>query len=300
MQRFLCVRCGKSFKEQQPLDGVRIDTKQAVQVVEMLAETMGIRAVARITRLNQRTILNILESAGEHCARLLDAKVRNLTVPIVQADEVYSYVGCQPHIAEENDEERGDFWTFLSVAKYEKLIINYRVSKRTGEDTAAFLTDLRSRMDMRFMFVTDGFRGYCSHQSSAGNVEDILGDVCDYATETKRFKKDPEFTGRRTFFAPYLVGVNRKVRFGNPLMSEATTCHAERTNLTLRTLTRRFVRRTINFSKKLDNHRHAVALFVAYYNFCKKHKSLDGKTPAMAARLTDHVWTMAELLSATI
>ena len=78
------------------------------------------------------------------------------------------------------------------------------------------------------------------------------------------------------------------------------TCHAERTNLTLRTLTRRFVRRTINFSKKLDNHRHAVALFVAYYNFCKKHKSLDGKTPAMAARLTDHVWTVEELLSAQI
>ena len=266
----------------------------------MLAETMGIRAISRLTALDQETVLRILESAGDHCARLLDAKVRNLTVPIVQADEVYSYVGCQPHIADEDDAERGDFWTFLSVAKYEKLIINYRVSKRTGEDTAAFLTDLRSRMDMRFMFVTDGFRGYCSHQSSAGNVEDILGDVCDYATETKRFKKDPEFTGRRMFFAPYLVGVTRKVRFGNPLMSEATTCHAERTNLTLRTLTRRFVRRTINFSKKLENHRHAVALFVAVFNFCRAHKSLEGKTPAMAARLTDHKWTVEELLSTQI
>jgi len=92
--------------------------------------------VSRITRLNQRTVLNILESAGEHCARLLDAKVRNLTVPIVQADEVYSYVGCQPHVAKEDDMERGEIWTFLSIAKYEKLIINYRVSKRTGEDAA--------------------------------------------------------------------------------------------------------------------------------------------------------------------
>ena len=300
VQRYECLKCDMSFSEKQPLDGIRIDHGKAVQVVEMLAETMGVRAAARLTRLDKNTILNILETAGEHCARLLDAKVRNLTVPIVQADEVYSYVGCQPHIADEDDAERGDFWTFLSVAKYEKLIINYRVSKRTGEDAAAFLTDLRSRMDMRFQFTTDGFRGYCSHQSSAGNVEDILGDVCDYATETKRFKKDPEFTGRRTFFAPYLVGVTRKVRFGNPLMSEATTCHAERTNLTLRTLTRRFVRRTINFSKKLDNHRHAVALFVAVFNFCRVHKSLDGKTPAMAARLTDHKWTVEELLSAQI
>lgn len=81
-------------------------------------------------------------------------------------------------------------------------------------------------------------------------------------------------------------------------MSEATTCHVERTNLSLRTFNRRFVRRTINFSKKVDNHRHAVALFVAVFNFCRVHKSLDGKTPAMAARLTDHVWTIEELLSA--
>jgi hypothetical protein len=68
--------------------------------------------------------------------------------------------------------------------------------------------------------------------------------------------------------------------------------------LTLRTLTRRFVRRTINFSKKVENRRHAVALFVAYFNFCRVHKSLDGKTPAMASRLTDHKWTVEELLSA--
>jgi hypothetical protein len=83
-------------------------------------------------------------------------------------------------------------------------------------------------------------------------------------------------------------------------MSEATTCHAERTNLSLRTFNRRFVRKTINFSKKLENHKHAVALFVAVFNFCRAHKSLGGKTPAMAARLTDHKWTVEELLSAQI
>ena len=164
----------------------------------------------------------------------------------------------------------------------------------------AFLTDLRSRMDMRFQFTTDGFRGYCDHHTSSGNVQDILGDICDYATETKHFKKDPHYNGRRKFFAPEIVNVTRKWRFGNPLMSEATTCHAERTNLSLRTFNRRFVRRTINFSKKLENHRYAVALFVAHFNFCRIHKSLNGKTPAMAARLTDHKWTVAELLSATI
>lgn len=264
----------------------------------MLAETMGIRAVSRITRLNQRTVLNILASAGEHCARLLDARIRNITAMVVQADEVYSYVQCQPHIAIKDDPERGEFWTFLSIARYEKLIINYRVGKRTGEEAAEFLQDLKNRMAMQFQFTTDGFRGYCSYHSNNGNVQDILGDVCHYATETKRFKDDPNYTGQRKFFAPKLIAVTRRPKFGCPDMREATVSHAERVNLSLRTLTRRFVRRTINFSKKLENHKHAVALFVAYYNFCKKHKSLDGRTPAMAARLTDHVWTVEELLKA--
>jgi hypothetical protein len=131
-------------------------------------------------------------------------------------------------------------------------------------------------------------------------VERILGDACHYATETKIFKKDPNFTGRRKFFAPEIVKVTRKVRFGYPDMREVTTAHAERTNLSLRTFNRRFVRRTINFSKKLANHRHAVAIFAATFNFCRVHISLNKQTPAMAAGLTDHVWTVAELLSATI
>lgn len=128
-------------------------------------------------------------------------------------------------------------------------------------------------------------------------MENILGDCCDYATETKIMKKDPNYTGVRKFFAPYLVKIIRKPRFGNPDMALATTCHAERTNLTLRTFNRRLVRRTINFSKSVDNHRHAIALFIAVFNFCRKHKSLEGKTPAMAAGLTDHVWTVEELLT---
>jgi hypothetical protein len=174
------------------------------------------------------------------------------------------------------------------------------VSKRTGDDVAQFLEDLRSRMNCRFQFTTDGFRSYCDHLGSSGNVERILGDCCDYATETKIMKKDPNFNGARKFFAPYLVAIKRKARFGNPDMDLATTCHAERTNLSLRTFNRRFVRRTINFSKTVENHRHSVALFAAVFNFCRVHKSLSGKTPAMAAGLTDHVWTVAELLSAPI
>jgi hypothetical protein len=135
---------------------------------------------------------------------------------------------------------------------------------------------------------------------SGGNVENILGECCDYATETKIMKKDPNFTHGNRYFAPKLVSIKRKKRFGNPDLDLATTCHAERTNLSLRTFNRRFVRRTINFSKTVDNHRNSVALFVAVFNFCRIHKTLKGKTPAMAAGLADHVWTVAELLTTQV
>ena len=300
VQRFKCTRCAKSFSEMQTLDGVRIDRDKAVQVVEMLSESVGVRAAARLSRLDKDTILRILESAGEHCARFLNAKVRNITVPLVQADEVFSYIQQKPNGRNEADPERGSMWTYLSMAKNEKLIINWRVGKRTGEETEAFLIDLKSRMAQRFQLTTDSFRGYVAVRGSAGAVQRVLHDCCDYATETKRFHKDPRYTGNRIYFAPRLVAVDRRLRFGMPDMDMATTSHAERTNLTLRTFTRRFVRCTINFSKKRDNHKHAVAIFVATFNFCRVHKSLNGKTPAMAAGLTDHVWTVAELLSAPI
>ncbi len=301
VQRYKCVRCDKSFSEIQPLQGIRIERDKAVQVVEMISETVGIRAAARLARVDQGTVLRILESAGEHCARLLDAKIKNIKVPFVQADEVFSYVQHQPGCGvDEQDPNRGAFYVFLSIAKNEKLIINYRVSKRTGDDAANFLEDLRSRMACRFQFTTDNFRGYCAVNGSGGNVENILGDCCDYATETKIMKKDQNYNGARKFFAPYLVRIKRKARFGNPDMDLATTCHAERTNLSLRTFNRRFVRRTINFSKTVENHSHSVALFAAVFNFCRVHKSLDGRTPAMAAGLTDHVWTVAELLETEI
>jgi IS1 family transposase len=264
----------------------------------MLSETVGIRAAARLCRTDRGTILRVLESAGEHCARFLDAKIRNVNVPAVEVDEVFSFVYKKPNGRPDtgNESDKGEMWAFFSIAAIEKLIINWRVSKRTGEHAEAFLHDLKSRLASRVQLVTDNFRGYCAVHGSSGGVQNVFGDQCDYATEIKHIIKDPRFTGQRAYYAPKTVRVKRESRIGNPNMSIATTNHAERSNLTLRTMTRRFVRKTINFSKKRENHAHAVAIFVATYNFCRVHKSLNGKTPAMAAGLTDHVWTVKELL----
>jgi IS1 family transposase len=279
------------------LSGVRTDFDQACKVVHLLAETMGIRAISRFTGLDLKTILGILESAGQHCAALLDSRIRNLNVQLVQADEVFSYVYEKPDWENRDDPQRGEIWTFLSVAKKEKLIINFQVSKRTGETAVAFLKDLKSRLASRIQLTTDAFRGYVAAYGPNGGVQNVFGGDCDYATETKVITKDPNYTGQRAYFAPKYVEVHRKARFGAPDMTQATTNHAERTNLSLRTFNRRFVRLTLNFSKKVQNHYYAVAVFVAFFNFCRPHISLGGRTPAMAAGLTDHVWTVEELLS---
>ncbi len=132
MQRYRCLRCGKSFSEKQPLDGLRVDFKQACQVVHLLCEGMGIRACERLTGFNRRTILSILETAGEKCARLLDAKIRNVKSDFMQVDELLSFVRKKQQNAG-GDETCGNFYTHLSVCRDSKLIVNFQVSKRSRE-----------------------------------------------------------------------------------------------------------------------------------------------------------------------
>lgn len=295
MQRYACDRCGKSFSESQPLDGVRIDANKAEQVIHMLVEGIGIRAINRLTGVNHVTVLNILETAGEHCARLLDAKIRNVNASLVQVDEIHGFVYSKAHNTIRGDDERGEFFTYLSVDMSSKLIINWRTAKRDNENSLAFLQDLKSRMANRFQLTTDAFHPYWR---GGGLVGQVFGKEIDYATETKVFGK------LRTDAARYLnpltvVAIKRKRRIGNPEMSLATTCHAERMNLSVRLFNRRFTRKTLGYSKKLENLRHSVAIMTAHFNFCRVHSS-HGRTPAQAASLTDHQWTIKELIGSAI
>jgi len=295
VQRYACDRCGKSFSESQPLDGLRVDFKQACQVVNLLCEGMGIRAVARITNLHRDTVLSILENAGTKMESFLNAKVQDVKAEQVQIDEIYSFVGCKPQtLLDRTDEERGEFFTYLSVDRESKLIINWRTSKRNKENTLIFMRDLQRRVPQRFQLTSDAFAGYCRGDAA---VKQVFGNEIDYATETKVFGRTNQMVSR--YFNPLVViGIKRKTRIGNPDLSMATTCHAERTNLSVRTFTRRFTRCTIGYSKKLENLRHAVAMFIAHFNYCRKH-SAHGKTPAQAAGLTDHAWTIEEMLAET-
>lgn len=294
VQRYRCLQCGKTFSETQPLDSVRVDFDKACQVVNLLVEGCGIRAISRLTGLSKPTILHIVETVGEHATKLHDAKIRDVKPRFVQADELWSYNYCKQANVKDLFTDHGDQYTFLATDKESKLIISYFVGRRNHENTDWFARDLRYRTTGRFQLTTDGWNGYTGQGGKRGAISKAFGQDIDYGTEIKTFGHK-NVDGQRQYSPPPLVGVRRRSRIGNPDLKHMRTSHAERCNLSVRLFNRRFTRLTLGYSKKLQNHQHAVALFVAHFNFCRVH-SAHKMTPAQAARLTDHVWTIAELL----
>jgi IS1 family transposase len=167
-----------------------------------------------------------------------------------------------------------------------KLIINSLVGKRSRENAVQFLIDLKNRMARRFQLTTDNWQIY---SGTIGTVRQVFGQRVNYATEMKCFARPAAFLPRR------LVSLTRQRKIGNPDMSQATTCHAERTNLSVRTFTRRFTRCTLGYSKTLENHKHAVALFIWHFNYARIH-SAHGQTPAQACGLVSKTFTINDLL----
>ena len=256
----------------------------------MLVEGMGVRACARLADCHRDTVLAVLETTGRKCAALLDARVRYVKAEQVQTDEIHTIVGCKARRTTKEDVERGDFFTFLSIDRDSKLIINWKTDKRDFQTTNDFLRDLKARMLGRFQLTTDGFNGYC--RTKTGGVGEIFGNDIDYATEIKVYGFERIAPHR---YSPKVIQIKRKARIGNPDMTLATTCHCERTNLSVRQFTRRFARSTLGYSKTVTNLRHAVALFVCHFNYCRVH-SAHKQTPAQAAMLTKDAWTVEKLI----
>ncbi|MGA3284141.1 MAG: hypothetical protein ABSD57_06760 [Verrucomicrobiota bacterium] len=268
---------------------MRIDHQKAVQIIGLLCEGMGIRATARLADCHRDTVMSVLATVGRQCAALLDARVRYVKAGFVQTDEIHTFVGCKQRHTTLNDVERGDFFTFLSIDRDSKLIINWKTDKRNYEAADDFLLDLKARVLDRFQLTTDGYNGYCRR---LGGVGGVFGNSVDYATEVKVYghEKIAPF-----LYFPKVIRIKRKARLGRPDMQFATTCHCERTNLSVRQFTRRFTRATLGYSKTVTNLRHAVALFIAHFNYCRVH-SAHGQTPAQAAMLTKDAWTVERLI----
>jgi transposase-like protein/IS1 family transposase len=291
IQRYRCKQCGKCFSDLpvRPLDTLRTPLDKAVQIVAMLAEGVGIRATARLAGVHRDTVLAILEVIGEKCARLLDEKVRDVQVESVQADELFAFVYCKQYNNLSGDPERGEQYTFLAIDRRSKLILSYHVGKRDADHTDIFVADLRKRIKGRAQVTTDGMQSYL------GAITDTFGGDVDFAQQIKTYLNYPTTVQDHRRYSSFGVkSVRTLVHIGEPERNKISTSHVERTNLSVRLFTRRFTRLTLGYSKTLANLKHAVALFVAHFNFCRVH-SAHKQTPAHAAGLTDHAWTVEEL-----
>jgi IS1 family transposase len=269
-----------------------VEKKRAA--IAALLEGNSVRSIERMTGIHRDTICRLLVATGEHCAGLLDARLRNIRMRYVQADEIWCYVGKKDkHLRFDDPPEFGNQWVFVAMDAETKLVPSFVVGKRTRESTYALLDDLRSRLveDMRFQLTTDGWQHY------ERAVEDLFGGTVDFAQLIKIYGSSESLPGNERYSPSQIIEVISRVRDGRPDPERICTSHIERQNLTMRMQMRRFTRLTNAFSKKLENLEAAVALHFAHYNFCRVHSSLR-VTPAMAAEVTGEIWELDRLLAA--
>lgn len=261
-----------------------------VAAISALTEGMSIRATERLTGAHRDTIMRLGVRVGQGCARLHDALIYQVQVGQVQIDELWAYVGKkQARIELGEFADKGDQYTFLAMDAVNKAIISFYTGKRNAVSTRAFISDLRQRVINRPQITTDGF----SHYTDA--IMGIFGEDVDYAMMVKNYRAVRGNEAAVRYSPGVIVSVSKQVVAGRPNRRRVSTSHIERVNLSVRMQQRRFTRLTNGFSKKLENHQAAVSLFVAHYNLCRVHETLR-VTPAMALGVTDHVWSIAELI----
>ncbi len=293
LRRFRCPNCRKSYTEphRRTLDTMYISTDKATLALQLLLEGNSIRSTQRITGLDQNTIMTLLLKAGERCQKLMYSRMRNLQLDYLQCDEIWTFCTKKKrNVRTGESPDFGDQWVFVALDEKTKLVPCFTIGKRTKETTLQFLNGLKWTLsDHHFQITTDGFHFYRSVQS-------VFAGRVDFAQLVKLYGDIGQHDGTNARYSPPgLTEVISKVVDGNPDPKHISTSFVERQNLTMRQQMRRFTRLTLGFSKKVSHLTAAVNLHFAYYNFCRVHRSLR-VTPAMEAGLTDHAWTIAELL----
>jgi IS1 family transposase len=267
----------------------RLSTEKRAQVVACLVEGNSIRATVRMTGVAKNTVTKLLVDLGTACSVHQDGAMRDLSCERVQCDEIWAFVGSkQRNVPKGKEDEYGDVWTWVGMDADTKLVASYRVGGRGPDDARDFMNDLAGRLKHRVQLTTDGHRPYLLAVPNA-----FKNDV-DYAMLVKIYG-GPTKEDQRRYSPAVCLGQEKQPMIGNPDPDAISTSYVERQNLTMRMSMRRFTRLTNAFSKKVENLAAAVSLHFAYYNFCRVHKTL-GTTPAVAAGVADHVWTLAELI----
>jgi len=263
-----------------------------IEIIAALCEGVGVRATARLAGVNRKTVAKLALDVGIGCAELHDRIMIGIRVNRLELDELWSFVGKKQARVERHELfAKGDQYVFIGMAGTQKAIISYRVGKRDSENTDLFIRDLRERVLGMPEISSDGFKPYMPA------IRDAFGNRVAHGVVSKTYSVTHLNVNEaaRRYSPAAVIAVSRDVVSGIP--AEISTSYAERQNLSLRMACRRFTRLTNGFSKKLDNHVAAVALYVAFYNFCRVHETLR-TTPVFALGITDHVWSIGELIDA--
>jgi transposase-like protein/IS1 family transposase len=290
LQRYRCSQCRKTFTEDhtRPLAEMRLPVDKALAILQLMLEGMSIRAIERFTGVHRDTILRLMNAAAQKARNVLDTKVKNINPNFVQVDEMWGFVHTRhPNLHDGDPSEWGSTMLWLAIDSETKLLISYHVGTRSGVNAHAFISDLHKRTNGRYQITSDQYNGY------VGAVREYFGRDVDFGQLHKvygRIRSDNWYgTGQ-------VLGAVPRVKIGRPDWNRISTSHVERTNLSVRMHLRRFTRLTNAHSKTLANMKDAVALYVAFYNFCRVNQALK-KTPAMEAGIADHAWTLQELLT---
>jgi IS1 family transposase len=271
-----------------------LSREKQIEVIAALCEGVGIRTASRLTGVNRGTVGTLALRVGMGCMELHDRLMVGVRTERLELDEAWSFVGKkQKNVLRHEINAKGDQYVFIGMAGSQKAIISWGVGKRNTDSTMDFLHDLRSRVIGQPEISTDGFHPYRMAIRDAFGVSASHGIIVKTYSVTHLVK---EAQGRYSPAA--VVAVERQVVSGDP-DQYVSTSYVERQNLSLRMGQRRFTRLTNGFSKKLDNHVAAVALYVAHYNLCRVHEALK-TTPAKALGVADRAWSIGALIDAAL
>ena len=269
----------------------KLTLEERARILHLLCEGMSIRAIARLTGASKNTVAKLLVDAGKACDAYHCANVRDVNAAHVQVDEIWSFTYAKQKnvaTAEPTPEGAGDTWTWTAIDAVSKMVLSYLVGGRDAEYALWFMDDLASRLATRVQLTSDGHRTYLEA------VEGAFGADVDYAQLVKLYGSEDGKSSEVRCSPAECSGIRKRTVEGKPDNAHVSTSYVERQNLTMRMHMRRFTRLTDAFSNKVENHAHAVALHVMYYNFVRKHKTLR-MTPAMAAGVADRLWEIEEI-----
>lgn len=271
----------------------KLSIKDRVQILNCISEGMGVNGAARVTGKSKNTVLKLLAEVGTACALYQDRVMNDLHCVRIECDEIWSFVGAKQKNVRTYKEAHagfGDCYTFTAIDPDSKLMPCWLVGQRTKQCTEDFMNDLAPRLGNRVQLTTDGWNAYppAVDLAFAGRV--------DYAVLNKTYAAgSATVEAKRRYSPPAFVSASKAVVCGNPDMSLVSTSLVERANLSMRMGNRRLTRLTNAFSKKMENHMHAMSFYFMVYNFVKIHGAIK-TTPAMEAGVTDFLWSMEDVV----